>query len=1097
MTAAGFYVVGGVVPRDAFSYVQRDADEQIYKALETGQFCYVLTPRQMGKSSLMANAAARLSAAGVRVAAIDMSGIGNELDAAQWYNGLLYQLGQQLGLEEPLENFILAHLALSPLQRWQRALREVVLARLPSQVVIFLDEIDVTRSLPFSTDELFAAIRACYNARVQDDAYQRLTFCLLGVATPTDLIRNPRLTPFNIGTRIELRDFTPAEAEPLRAGLGRDIEVSQVLMQRILYWTGGHPYLTQRLCQAVAAEPAALNVRDVDRLCRNLFLTAAGPVRDDNLLYLQQRLLPTEARERISLLTLYSQIHSGRRIVHTETIPGIDQLKLSGAVRIENGVLRARNRIYAHVFDRNWIRAHMPGEELRRQRVAYWRGVAGTAMASSLIVAAIGVFAAMAFVQARLARRASLVALQQAGMARRQAQIAQHNLYIADINVAQRAWEDGDANRTATLVAQHLPSDQEPPPAFEWRLLWTALHGEVATLAGHSSLVQSIACSPDGRLLASGGFDGTVVLWNMRTHRLIRRFRPGRTACLTFSPAGDLLAGGCDDGSVHLWHLATEQEAPVLPARASAVRRIVFAPDGKRLAAGYADGVLLQWDLQRRKRISLIHTHNTFDTLAYTPDGRRLLTTRGDYAVHILDLQTERDTRFGFHPDNISALALSADGRILVTGDMRGSIRMWNFKSKQLRFQLPAHGAWVNDLVLSPDGNLLASASWDYTARFWNLSTRTYQELKGHTDRVNAVAFVPGSNLIATGSSDTTIKLWNVVIGQPHISLPPNSSTGQQRPFRKQEFDQPGIPIDDSCARLAALSADGRTFAILAAGSDDRITVWNLETHSPIRTFSYLHQHVQSVALSPDASWLAVGYEHGQVVVWNIGTGPYHILHSNDGSRVSSITFAPDGQRLVSVNQKGQINCWNVVTLQWIAALRSMPHLTQRLALAPDGRTLAVASGKPGQISIWDLFTKCLMFTLRGQHIDIINQVAFSPDGRILATCGWEGLVVLWDLSTRQKLATFQAHKGPVNVIAISRDGRTLATGGDDGVIKLWDLQTQREVGIWHQHRQPIRFLAFAGKTETTLLVSCSGDQARLWRAQPWSAIQTHLLRAH
>src|SRR5204863_2123468 len=140
---------------------------------------------------------------------------------------------------------------LAPLPRWLAAIHEVVLAQCPGRVVIFIDEIDAVRSLPFSTDEFFAAIRSCYNRRVQDPEFDRLTFCLLGVATPSDLIRDTRITPFNIGRRIELYDFTPQEAAPLARGLHTDgAPRVSALLGRVLYWTNGHPYLTQRLCHA-------------------------------------------------------------------------------------------------------------------------------------------------------------------------------------------------------------------------------------------------------------------------------------------------------------------------------------------------------------------------------------------------------------------------------------------------------------------------------------------------------------------------------------------------------------------------------------------------------------------------------------------------------------------------------------------------------------------------------------------------------------------------------------------------------------------------------------------------------------------------------
>src|SRR5579871_1087162 len=165
MTAAtpGFYIAAGTLPYNALSYVSRKTDDHLLSSLLQGEFCYVLTPRQMGKSSLMAQTSRRLKEKGVATAIIDLSDIGSNLSIGQWYTGLLDALGRRLRLEDQFEDFLTANAGLSPLQGWQRALREVVLAHIPGPVVIFLDEIDIARSLPFSTDEFFAAVRACYN----------------------------------------------------------------------------------------------------------------------------------------------------------------------------------------------------------------------------------------------------------------------------------------------------------------------------------------------------------------------------------------------------------------------------------------------------------------------------------------------------------------------------------------------------------------------------------------------------------------------------------------------------------------------------------------------------------------------------------------------------------------------------------------------------------------------------------------------------------------------------------------------------------------------------------------------------------------------
>jgi len=398
---SSFYVIGGTLRADAPCYVERQADRDLLAALRQGEYCYILTSRQMGKSSLMVRTAQRLRAEGVDVAALDLTAIGQNITPEQWYDGLLVRLGRQLRLEDALEDYWRAQEHLGPVQRWFSALREVVLPRLNGNLVIFVDEIDVVRSLPFSTDEYFAAIRECFTRRAVEPEFKRLSFCLLGVAMPSDLIKDPRMTPFNIARRIELRDFTEAEAQPLAGPLGRSPFRARRLLRRVLYWTSGHPYLTQRLCQAVAAAPSVRRKRHVDRVCREIFLSHRARERDDNLLFVRERLLRTDA-DLVKLLRLYRRVHLTTKVTglfrlglglgklgpvaDAETNPLVGALRLSGITREEKGFLAVRNRIYYHAFDRDWVTANMPEIELWRLWVMF---LAGTKRLLSFVLRAI------------------------------------------------------------------------------------------------------------------------------------------------------------------------------------------------------------------------------------------------------------------------------------------------------------------------------------------------------------------------------------------------------------------------------------------------------------------------------------------------------------------------------------------------------------------------------------------------------------------------------------------------------------------------------------------------------------------------------------
>ena len=356
--SSDFFVAGGTLRAQSPSYVTRPADSDLLNHLLAGEFCYVLTARQMGKSSLMVRTAQRLQKQSVQIAIIDLTSIGTVAQEA-WYLGLLSRLRSGLRLSEvDVQAWWQAHAQLSAAQRFTLFLRDVVLAAIQSQVVIFIDEIDATLGLDFR-DDFFAALRAIYNARANEPVYNRLTFALFGVATPTDLIQDRERTPFNIGHRINLQEFTYTDAEPLRTGLDASHPgQGEPILQRIFFWTNGHPYLTQKLCAVIAGQSTnAWDNSAVDQVVEKNFFSDEGR-KDTNLTFVQDRIAASPETERRTMLNLYRQVHQGKRIKDDDRSPVQNRLELYGLLRVNEKRLQVRNELYRRVFNADWIKAN-------------------------------------------------------------------------------------------------------------------------------------------------------------------------------------------------------------------------------------------------------------------------------------------------------------------------------------------------------------------------------------------------------------------------------------------------------------------------------------------------------------------------------------------------------------------------------------------------------------------------------------------------------------------------------------------------------------------------------------------------------------------
>ncbi|MEZ4454576.1 MAG: AAA-like domain-containing protein, partial [Nannocystaceae bacterium] len=1035
-TRTNLFQVGGAIPIGRL-YIERKADTEVVERLLEGEFCHILAPRQIGKSSLRLRAAKTLEQHGVRCVSIDFSSIGSSVTTDQWYFTIAYEIAEELGLPDP-ELFWTQHNQLTPVHRWYRFIRNELLDRIDERVVVFIDEVDSVLALSFTTDDFFASIRSAYNLRAEDPAYRRLTFCLLGVAAPTDLIQNPVRTPFNIGRGIRIEDFTRGELDAFTPGLshlGGDI---QLLLATIYAWTSGHPYMSQRICEELARQ-GSLGGRTesdaVDEAAYQIFLRS-GRSSDPTLAYVEKRLDMNTSRVRVrQMLHIYRKLLAGERVQAEPNSPIQAELRLMGLAGEDpvspHPLLRTRNLIFAEVYDLSWLKSkekeHRLAESVERWlssgKLDDWL-LRGAALEDALVWA----------------------------RGRIDLTTAEHEFLLACVTLARREAEE--RHRTAEALRKEEQARRsllEQQRRVEEQRYITDIERERRQRAEDAAHSQNRVISILTVTVAALGALVAVGVW---------QFILARTAREELDEAREEAQREATDARL----LRAASEAVLLAQTPGMeTKALITAIDaagqalrsGRKIPGRIREGIAAAVATSPRRAQILRHTAR-INSAHFSHDGTRVLTASSDRSARIWDAASGKSIAvFDEHGDSVLSAVFSRDDAKILTASSDRSARLISASSGNTLVTYPTHEPGLARADLSPDGRRVLTVSSNRSPRLWDgASNKEIAALRGLRGSVSAI-FSPSGASILSWSTTGGVKLWSGVTGQAIADLPTHT-----RQIRVAEFS----PNEQ---RIITAGDDGAIRLFSGAGS----MITALKGH---------RGPISGAVFSPEGAKLLTYDDTGLAILWETKGGGEIVRLVGHIDGITSAAFASEGGLIVTTSADGTAKIWRSDSGALVSTLLGHGGPVRGAAFSPRADRVATF-GVDKNVRLWNPQSGDLLGVLDG-HTEDILRIEFSPSGQSLLSVSADNTARVWDTSLQSPIPTLKGHRLSVRVAGFSPDMSRIVTGSDDRTVRLHDGAKYTPIETLGGHQGPVIGLAFAPRGGDRFVTFAEDDPvARLW----------------